>query len=105
MVSTSVPQFSSFSSLTDIKALVDNITSATGTLTKGSTATIDGQPAIGITDSSTGGVLYVATTGPAYPLQLKLGKGKGQVDFTDWDQPVTLTAPAHPVDYAKLTGG
>jgi hypothetical protein len=104
VASTSVPQFASFSSLTDIETLVDNIVSSAGTLTKGSTTTIDGRPAIAIVDSAKGGTLYVATTGPAYPLQLNPGKGKGGVKFTDWDQPITLKAPANPLDYAKLTG-
>ena len=103
-VSTSVPQFASFGSLTDIKTLVDNIVSSAGTLTKGGATTIDGQPAIAIVDSAKGGTLYVATTGPVYPLELNPGKGKGGVRFTDWDQPVTLTAPSNPLDYAKLTG-
>jgi hypothetical protein len=103
-VSTSVPQFTSFGSLTDIKTLVENIVSSAGTLTKGGATTIDGQPAIAIVDSAKGGTLYVATTGPVYPLELDPGKGKGGVKFTDWDQPVTLTAPSNPLDYAKLTG-
>jgi hypothetical protein len=103
-VTTSVPQFSNFTSLTDIKTLVDNIISSAGTLTKGNETTIDGQPAIAVVDSAKGGTLYVATTGPAYPLQLNPGKGKGGIKFTDWDQPVTLKAPANPLDYAKLTG-
>jgi hypothetical protein len=103
-VSTSVPQFASFGSLTDIVKLTNNIIAAAGTLTKGSTKTIDGQPAIAIVDSGNGGTLYVATTGPAYPLELDPAKGKGGVKFTEWDQPVTLKAPSNPLDFAKLTG-
>ncbi|HEX4520891.1 MAG TPA: hypothetical protein VH063_15025 [Gaiellaceae bacterium] len=104
-VSTAVPQFASFASLTNIVKLTNNIVASAGTLTKGSTTTIDGQPALAIVDSGNGGgTLYVATTGPAYPLELDPARGKGGIKFTDWDQPVTLKAPANPLDFAKLTG-
>jgi hypothetical protein len=97
--------FGSFSPLTDMVAITKQILASHGELAKGSETTIDGQPAITLTDKSRGGTLYVATTGPAYPLALKPGKGKGEIKFTDWDQPVTLTAPSKPIDYSKLSGG
>jgi len=98
--------FSSFTPLTNMTQLIDKILASHGTLAKGQTTTIDGQPAIAIVDKTNGGTLYVATTGPAYPLELKPKTGnKGLVRFTDWDQPVTITPPPHPVDLSKLTGG
>lgn len=47
-----------------------------GTLKRGDTATVDGQPAIVVADAgdkpgSTPGRTYVATSGPAYPLRLQ----------------------------------
>lgn len=106
VVSASRPGFASFGQLTDIVTLTGHILASHGTLAKGETTTIGGQPALAITDTTGGGTLYVATTGPAYPLQLRPETGKtGLISFSDWDKPVTLTAPPSPVDYAKLTGG
>jgi hypothetical protein len=97
--------FGSFAPFTDLRQIVNQILSAAGPVEKGDETTIDGQKAIALTDTSKGGTLYVATTGPAYPLALKAGKGNsGSISFT-WDQPVTLTAPKGAIDYEKLTGG
>jgi hypothetical protein len=105
-VSASAGGFASFAPLTDLKQLMGQILSTHGTIEKGSETKVDGQPAITLTDTTQGGVLYVATTGPAYPLELAPGKGRtGSIKFTNWDEPVTLKAPSKPIDYAKLTGG
>ncbi len=105
VVSTNSAGFGSFAPLTDLKALVNQILTSHGTLKKGASTTVGGEPAIGVVDATNGGTLFVATTGPAYPLQLKPGNGnKGLIRFTDWDQPIALKAPAKPIDYAKLTG-
>jgi hypothetical protein len=98
--------FGSFTPFTDLQKLMNQILTASGRVTKGEETKVGDQPAFTLTDTKNGGTLYVATTGPAYPLQLKPGKGKtGSISFTDWDQPVTLTAPTGALDYKKLTGG
>jgi hypothetical protein len=98
--------FGSFTPLTDLQKLMNQILTASGRVVKGDETTIGDQPALALTDSKNGGTLYVATTGPAYPLELKPGgSNSGSITFTDWDQPVTLTAPKGALDYAKLTGG
>jgi hypothetical protein len=98
--------FGSFTPFTDLQKLMNQILTASGRVEKGDETKVDGQPAIALTDAKNGGTLYVATTGPAYPLELKPGKNKsGKISFTDWDQPTTLTAPKNALDYAKLTGG
>ena len=98
--------FGSFTPFTDLQKLMKQILTASGRVTKGDEAKVDGQPALALTDTKQGGTLYVATTGPAYPLELRPGGSKtGSISFTDWDQPVTLTAPKNSIDYAKLTGG
>jgi hypothetical protein len=105
-VTTSSSGFGSFTPLTDLKALMKQIVTPSGTVEKGDQTKVDGQPALALTDTKTGGTLYVATTGPAYPLQLKPGGSKsGSITFSDWDQPVSLSAPKSSVDYSKLTGG
>ncbi len=105
-VSESTKGLGSLGSLTNIEALINQILASHGTLAKGDTTTIGGQPAIAIKDTKNGGVLYIATTGPAYPLELTPGKnnGTGVIKFTSWDQPIALKAPAHPLDYSKLGG-
>jgi hypothetical protein len=98
--------FGSFTPFTDMRKLMKQILTASGRVEKGNESKVDGQPAIALTDTKKGGTLYVATTGPAYPLQLKTGKNRtGTISFTDWDHPVTLTAPKDALDYKKLTGG
>ncbi len=105
-VSTSSSGFGSFAPLTDLKQLMQQILNASGPVEKGDETKIDGQPALALTDTGKGGTLYVATTGPAYPLELRPGGSKtGSITFADWDQPVTLTAPKDSIDYSKLTGG
>ncbi len=96
-------EFASFKQLADMRQLIDTTLAAHGTLVKGKTATIGGQPAIAITDSSKQGTLYVATTGKPYPLQLaKGGSESGTITFSKWNQPATITAPANSVDLSEL---
>lgn len=98
--------FGSFTPFTNLQALMNQILTASGRVEKGDETKVGGQPAIALTDTKKGGTLYVATTGPAYPLELKPGSNKtGSISFTEWDQPVTLTAPENALDYKKLTGG
>ena len=97
-------ELASFTPLTNLTALTNQVLSSHGTLKMGDTTEINGQPAVAIVDQSNGGTLYVATTGPAFPLKLTPGKGQGAITFSDWNQPVTLTKPAKAIDYSKLTG-
>jgi hypothetical protein len=96
-------QLSSLATLTDVQKLFNQLLSSHGTLAKGKTTTIRGQPAIAVTDTTNGGTLYVATTGPAYPLQIsKTGSSGGQISFDRFNQPVVLTPPAHSIDISQL---
>lgn len=96
-------ELASLAELTDLSKLVDTALSDHGSLAKGSTATIEGQKAIGLKDTSKGGTLYVATSGKPYPLEIaKAGKESGKVILDRWDQPVTLKAPADAIDISEL---
>jgi hypothetical protein len=105
-VTSSASGLGSLGALTDIKSLIAQILASHGALSKGSETTVGGQPAIAVKDTKNGGVLYIATTGPAYPLKLTPGRsrGKGAIRFTSWDQPIALKAPPNPLDYSKLGG-
>jgi hypothetical protein len=97
--------FSSLASLTSIHTLFSQLLTSHGTLTKGSTKTVNGQSAIGITDSAKGGTIYIATTGKPYPVQLaKTGGSGGTVNFSDYGASVSLTAPSNSIDISKLPG-
>lgn len=76
-----------------------------GTVTKGAVSMIDGQQAIALTDTSDGSVLYVALEGPPLPIKTtNTGKDAGEVDFTGWNQAITVVAPpaSQVLDLAKL---
>lgn len=76
-----------------------------GTLTKGATTTIAGQKVLAVTDASKGGTLYVATTGPPYPVAVsKDGTSSGRVLFSNWNAPVSVLAPANAIDITQLAG-
>ena len=96
--------FASFASLTDLHKLVSGLLTGHGALTKGATSTIDGQKVIALTDKTNQGTLYVATTGPPYPIQISGGgtSGAGKLDFSAFDRPVTVKAPASSIDITKL---
>jgi hypothetical protein len=100
-------QFSSFGSLTDVHKLLSGILAGHGALTKGTTSTIDGQQVIALQDHSNPGkpgTLYIATDGRPYPIRLtgSAPSGQAQLDFSEFDQPVTVQAPASSVDISTL---
>jgi hypothetical protein len=98
--------FGSFGQLTSIKTLIGSLPHADGTLSKGSTSTLAGQPVIAV-DSSKGGTMYVATRGTPYPLQVSKNSGgqSGKVTFSDYNKAFTITAPASSINIDQLTSG
>lgn len=99
----------------DAQSLLDGfLSSVPDSLEKGKTGTINGIPAISLsgggtlapspTSTGAGATLWVATIGQPYPLQIKPNEGAGQIDFTDWNKPVTITPPnaSEVVDLSKL---
>ncbi|MGO9342515.1 MAG: hypothetical protein ACLP6E_08345 [Acidimicrobiales bacterium] len=77
-----------------ISSLVSSVKKPDGTLSKGSSSTINGQAAFSV-NSSKGGVMWVATTGPAYPIQLDDSSSSGgTINFSNWNQASAPVAPA-----------
>jgi hypothetical protein len=102
----SSPEFASLSSLTDLRQLVDTALSTQGGVAKSGTTTVNGQPALALADPSTGGTLFVASTGRPYPIEItKNGQNGGSISFNRWDQPVALTVPAGALDITQLQSG
>jgi hypothetical protein len=100
---TSSGEFASLSSLTEMNALLNTLLSSHGELKPAGTAVIEGQKAVGVTESAKGGTLYVATTGKPYPVAVvKSGSSGGRIVFKEWDAPVTLTPPPNAVDITQL---
>jgi hypothetical protein len=96
----------SFAALTDLRQLVDQTLANHGTLAKGATTTVAGQKVIGITDSTKGGTLFVATTGPPYPIEVtKAGASGGSIVFNRWNESLSLVAPANAIDITQLQAG
>lgn len=98
--------FASFASLANLGELIDSALAAHGALRSAPSATVEGQPAVGVTDGSRDGTLYVAATGTPYPLELvKSGANGGTVKFSHWNKPVTLNPPADWININQLRNG
>ena len=80
----------------DYNTFIGNIASQMppGAPKPGKSDTVNGVPVVLYTFSD-GTLADVATTSPHYLMRLAPGKaeGSGQVDFTNWNQPVAITAP------------
>jgi hypothetical protein len=99
-------EFASLSKLTDLGLLLESTLSSHGALTSAGTTTINGQKAVGVTDTTKKGTLYVAAVGTPYPLAIvKSGTGAGKVTFDRWNQPVTLAPPPNPININQLQNG
>jgi len=88
-------QFASLAALTNMQKLMGTILLSHGSLSKGSTSTVDGHHVVAVTDKSKGGTLYVATSG-------QQGTTGGQIVFDRFNQPVTLTAPSNAISLSQL---
>ena len=96
-------QFASLATLTNMQKLTGALLLTHGSLAKGGTSTVNGQRVVSVTDKSKGGTLYVATTGPAYPVELKRTSGNGgQILFDKFNESVTLTPPANAISLSSL---
>ena len=92
--SSQLSQLASFTDPSELKLLL----SASNPV-KGASTTINGQSAIEIKESGKlyAGVIYIATSGQPYPIKiLKHGRETATTTFTDWNQPITITAPPNP---------
>jgi hypothetical protein len=95
-------EFASLSSLTDMRALLGTLLRSEGELNLAGTTKVEGQRVVGVTDAAHSGTLYVATTGKPYPVAVVQSGGYGKLVFNEWDAPVTIHAPANPIDIEAL---
>jgi hypothetical protein len=98
--------FTKLASSFRLSALLRSLGGSHGKLAVGGTATIHGQPAVALKDTTKGGSLYVATTGQPFPLSIQkakqAGNDSGRLDFEDWNARMTVKAPASYLDLDKL---
>jgi hypothetical protein len=81
--------------LGDLAAFATALGTSPGTLTKGTTGTVNGTSVIVLT-SNAGSSAFVATQGPPYLLRLS-GISSGQAQslvFSNWNGQATFTAPS-----------
>jgi len=98
------PNSAQLTQLGNINALFGKVLHTTSTVTKGTTTTLNGQPVVELISKAKGGTMYIAGTGPAYPLQLtKSGAGGGTVRFDQFNQALHLTPPAGALDVSALS--
>src|SRR5215470_17801234 len=92
--------------LTDIDKLFAKIGASHGKLANDGKTTYKDQPVVAIRDTSDNSKLYVAATGKPYPVALVGGTSgqTGTITFSDWNKPVSLTAPKNAIDISQFGG-
>lgn len=99
-------EFATLGNLTNMRQLIGTVLGQHGNLAKGGTSTVNGKKVVAVKDESKGGVLYVATTGKPYPVEIsKSGSGGGSVTFDEWNAPVSIAAPSNAINIEKLKSG
>jgi hypothetical protein len=94
----------SLASLTRLGSLLDSVLAGHGALSRGAEATVGGRRAIAVRDTTRGGILYVASAGTPYPLEL-VERGGGRLVFDRWNQAVTLSVPTDAINIHQLQSG
>jgi hypothetical protein len=101
-------QSSQLASLATLRRETRQLLQATGSVTKGASSTVEGQPVIELKTSGRlyTGAIYVATTGQPYPVKLERhGRETSHMTFTHWNDPVALSAPTKAIEVSKLEAG
>ncbi len=90
------PGFDNFAGLLDLVEFEKGVLSPTGKISRVDGKAVGGVPTVGLKDAEAkegGGILYIADRGEPYPLQIIPTSGPGVVTMSEWDVPVTVTAP------------
>lgn len=97
---------SSFLLFTDIDQLFGGLLSNHGKLHNDGVKTYDGQKVVVLHDTAKGGDLYVAASGPAYPVAITPAKASaGLVTFDGWNKKFSIAVPKGAIDMTKLKPG
>jgi hypothetical protein len=90
--------FRSFRDLLDMDSLFETLLAPSGALSRVDGTPVDGTATVGLRDADpkAGGVLYVAATGPPYPLLLKADAttgGVAELRLGEWNADLNVTSP------------
>jgi len=82
----------------------DFIFSAERTFTVSGTGDVNGTPVVFLKDTSDGAVMAIQTVGEPYPVQIKAeaASDSSTMTFSNWNAPVSVTAPTDVIDVSKL---
>ena len=82
----------------------DFIFSAERTFTVSGTGDVNGTPVVFLKDTSDGAVMAIQTVGEPYPVQIKAeaASDSSTMTFSNWNAPVSVTAPTEVIDVSKL---
>jgi hypothetical protein len=99
--------YASVAKLGDLKQFFNQVFGHHGSLVKTAAKTVSGVKAIGLKDTKKGGILYVATTGKPYPIELtgNAGTGGGKLTFKGYGTAFNITPPAKSTSLAQLEQG
>jgi hypothetical protein len=97
-------QLASFTPLTSISQFFHGLLGSSDALVEGATTLVHGRPAFTLVDKTQGSTLYVAATGPPFPLEVTSTGKKGAISFEDWNQPLRVVVPPHPIALASIKG-
>ena len=82
----------------------DFIFPAERTFTVSGTGDVNGTPVVLLKDTSDGAVMAIQTVGEPYPVQIKAegASDSSTMTFSNWNAPVSVTAPTEVIDASKL---
>jgi hypothetical protein len=98
--------YASIAKLGNLREFFNQVFGHHGSLTKTATKTINGIKAVGLRDTQKGGVLYVATTGKPYPVELNGNTGGGsggKLTFSGYGTAFKIAPPANSISLAQLS--
>lgn len=96
-------ELATLASLANFGRLLEQTLASHGTVVKGATTSTAGEPSIELRDTTHNSSLFVATTGKPFPLELvKRGAETGRISFSEWDKPVSISAPPAAIDLSQL---
>ena len=101
--SASDPKLQPVLRLTDLSGLISVSLASHGRLASVGTSVVGNVHVVGVRDAGKGETVYVATSGPPYPIQIsKTGLGRGAITLDRWNANVVLQPPHNAIDISAL---
>jgi hypothetical protein len=97
--------YASVAKLGNLQTFFKQVFGHHGTLAKTATKTVNGVKVVGLRDAKQGGVLYIATTGKPYPIELHGdtgGSGGGKLTFSGYGTAFKIAPPSNAISLTQL---